>query len=134
MDTCMYSCISSLSYTSAPMPPGPSLASRSKANLYSWNILPGRSLRWPLILCAVPFPYQRPDIALHQERIYVCICIYIHIYIYICIYIYIYVYIYTLIYLYIYMYIHIYIHAFIHTYIYIGLTREGSHYMKNVYV
>ena len=43
------------------MPPGPFLASWSKANLYSWNILPGRSWRWPLIHCAAPFPYQRPD-------------------------------------------------------------------------
>jgi len=61
MDTCIFSCISSISYTSAPMPPGPSLAGRSKANLYSWNILPGRSWRWPRIHCAAPFPYQRPD-------------------------------------------------------------------------
>jgi len=50
-----------ISYTSAPMPPGLFLAGRSKANLYCWNILPGRSWRWPLIHCAVPFPYQRPD-------------------------------------------------------------------------
>jgi len=43
------------------MPPGPFLAGRSKANLYSWNISPGRSWSWPLIHCAAPFPYQRPD-------------------------------------------------------------------------
>jgi len=45
------------------MPSSPFLAGWSKANLYSWNILPGRSWRWPLILCVALFPYQRPDIA-----------------------------------------------------------------------
>ena len=44
------------------------VAVQSKANLYSWNILPGRSWRWPLIHCAAPFPYQRSEIIVAPLR------------------------------------------------------------------